>query len=86
MASEESWREAIRLLEEIRDNQRAALEKHDEQLTHAREQLARSKSQIEESIGLQRQAIAKQRAVFVIALPAIAICIGLIGFLVFRYF
>ena len=86
MASDESLREAIHLLEEIRDNQRVALAKHDEHIALVREQLARSKGQIEESIGLQRQAMQKQRAVFVFVLPAIAVCIAAIGYLIVRYF
>jgi hypothetical protein len=77
--------EVIRLLTEIRDNQREALRRQDEHLEIAKLQLDRSKSQISESINLQREAIAKARTVTRIALPGILFCIGLIAYLMVKY-
>lgn len=74
------------LLVEIRDNQRVALQKQEEQLAIAREQIERAKHQIEESIGLQRQAIDRVKGITRIAVPGILCCIALIIYLVARYF
>jgi hypothetical protein len=49
----------LRLLTEIRDNQRLSLQRQEEHLAIAREQIERSRAQVEESIRLQRQAIDK---------------------------
>lgn len=78
--------EVTKLLTEIRDNQREALRRQDEHLQIARQQLDRSKSQISESIGLQREAIAKAKTVTRIALPAILLCLALIAYLIVKYF
>lgn len=48
--------------------------------------MERAKKQIEESIGLQRQAIEKTRLVMRIAVPGIVLCIAAILYLVIRYF
>ena len=45
------------LLVEIRDNQRLALQRQEEQLAVAKEQLERARTQVQESIDLQRQAV-----------------------------
>ena len=74
------------LLIEIRDNQQLSIGKQDEHIALAQQHLERTKSQIEESIGLQREAIAKQRSVTRIAIPAILLCILAIIYLVVRYF
>lgn len=74
------------LLVEIRDNQRLALRKQEEQLAIAREQIERSKKQIEESIGLQRQAIDRVKGITRIAIPGILCCFALIIYLLIRYF
>lgn len=74
------------LLLEIRDNQRTGLEQQAEQVALAREQADRAKRQIEESLALQREAIAKQRTIMRLAVPGIALCMAAILYLVFRYF
>ena len=74
------------ILNEMRDNQKLALEQQATQVAMAREQLDRAKTQIEESLALQRDAVARQRTIGRIALPAILLCIGLIGYLIVRYF
>ena len=78
--------EVVALLTEIRDDQRRMIANQERQLAIAGEQLERTRLQVEESIGLQREAIAKQRLVTRIALPGILACIAAIAWLVFRYF
>ncbi len=73
------------LLIDIRDNQRLSLEKQDEHIALAQQQIDRAKVQVEESISLQREAIAKQKSITRIAFPGIVLCIGLIIYLILRY-
>ena len=77
--ADDPQREQIELLREIRDAlrlQRALIE----------EQLARSRASVEESIGLQRTALQRQRQVTAIAVPGILACLLAIGYLIWRYF
>jgi hypothetical protein len=73
------------LLKEIRDNQRLALQRQEEYLAIAREQMDRSRGQVQESIELQRQAIRRAKSVTRIAIPGIAVCIALIIYLMVKY-
>lgn len=77
--ADDPQREQIELLREIRDTLKA-------QRGLIEEQLARSRRTMDESIGLQRTALARQRQVTLIAVPGILACILAIGYLVFRYF
>lgn len=72
-------REQLELLREIRDTLKA-------QRALVEQQLARSRQSVEESIGLQRTALARQRQITLIAVPGILACLLAIGYLVFRYF
>jgi hypothetical protein len=74
------------LLIEIRDNQRLSLQRQEEHLAIAREQIERSRNQVEESIALQRQAVARVKRISLVALPGIALCVLLIVYLLVRYF
>jgi len=77
--SDDLQREQLQVLKEIRDTlqaQRALVE----------EQLARSRASVEESIGLQKTALQRQRQVTMVAVPGIIACILAIAYLVFRYF
>ena len=73
------------LLIEIRDNQRLSLQKQEEHLSVAREQIDRARRQVQDSIELQRQAIDRVKRVSRIAVPGIIICVVLIVYLVARY-
>ena len=73
------------ILTEIRDNQRESLRRQEEHLDIARQQLERAKTQISESIDLQREAIARARTVGRIALPGILLCVALIVYLIVKY-
>ena len=74
------------LLIEIRDNQQLSLGKQEEQIALAQQHLDRARAQVEESIGLQREAMAKQRTITRIAIPGILLCTAAIIYLVVRYF
>ena len=78
--------EIKQILTEIRDNQRWCLQRQEEHLEIAREQLDRAKSQISESINLQREAIDRARMLSRVALPAVLLCIALIVYLIVKYF
>lgn len=73
------------LLIEIRDNQRLGLQRQEEQLAIAREQLERARSQVAESIELQKQAVDRFKTVSRIAIPGIVLCVALIIYLIARY-
>jgi len=77
--ADEPQREQLELLREIRDTLHA-------QRALAEELLARSRAQVEESIALQRTALARQKQVTWIAVPGILACIAAIAYLVLRYF
>ena len=77
--------EIKQLLTEIRDNQILALQRQQEQLDLSRQQVEREKTQIAESIELQKLAMAQFKSISIIAIPGILLCIGLILYLVIRY-
>jgi hypothetical protein len=78
--------EIVRLLEEIRDHQKLSLQRQDEHLAIAKEQTERSRKQVEESVALQREAIARFKNITRIVLPVLLLCIALILYLLIRYF
>ena len=77
--ADDPQREQIELLREIRDTLKA-------QRGLVEEQLARSRQSMDESLGLQRTALARQRQITLIAVPGILACILAIGYLIWRYF
>ena len=77
--ADDPQREQLELLREIRDTLKA-------QRGLIEQQLARSRQTMEESLGLQRTALARQRQVTWVAVPGILACILAIGYLVWRYF
>ena len=84
--SERRDEEMLAVLREIRDGQRQVLQAMAEQRALAERQLENSRRVVDESVGLQRQALARQRSITLIAVPGILFCIGAILYLVFRYF
>ncbi|MEO0996179.1 MAG: hypothetical protein AAFX58_01555 [Pseudomonadota bacterium] len=74
------------LLTKIEANQRRALDLAEEHVTLARSEVERARGQVEASIGLQKEALARQRTVTLVAFPGILFCIGAILYLVIRYF
>lgn len=83
---EHQQNETLATLREIRDGQRQIIELLSAHRALAEEQLMRSRETIAESVGLQRLALQRQRAITLIAVPAILACIAAIAYLVFRYF
>jgi hypothetical protein len=77
--SDELQREQLEILRDIRDSLKA-------QRALVEEQLARSRTSVEESIGLQKTALRRQRQITLIAVPGILACIAAIAYLVIRYF
>jgi len=77
--ADDPQREQIELLREIRDTLKA-------QRGLIEQQLVRSRQTMEESLGLQRTALARQRQITLIAVPGILACILAIGYLIWRYF
>ena len=86
MTTDDYQREQVELLREIRDRQREAVEVLKQQRAVVEEQLKRSKESVEESIGLQKTALQRQRTVTLVAVPGIIACILAIAYLVIRYF
>ena len=76
----------LQLLREIRDGQQKMIELMTAQQALAEEQIMRSRDSIEESVGLQRLALQRQRTITLVAVPGILVCIAAIGYLVLRYF
>lgn len=78
--------EILATLREIRDGQRELLDQIKAQRALAEEQMRQSRERVEESMGLQREALRRQRTITVVALPALLGCIAAIAWLVLRYF
>lgn len=83
--SDES-QQILSALREIRDGQREIISHLAAQRELAEQQLQRSRTTIEESVGLQREALRRQRTITLVALPGILACIAAILYLVWRYF
>ena len=86
MSDEQYRHESLSVLREIRDTQREILAQLGAQRALAEEQVRRSRETVEDSIGLQRLALQRQRSITLIAVPGILACIAAIGYLVLRYF
>jgi len=75
----------IELLKRIEQNQEAALQTQKEHLALAQAQLERSNQRVNESIELQRVAVARQAEVRNIALPLILVLLLLLGYLLVKW-
>jgi hypothetical protein len=78
--------EIVALLTEIRDNQQLSLQRQEEHLAVAKQQIERSRAQVEQSIELQKAAIDRIKKISRIAFPAILFCVALVVYLLVRYF
>ena len=78
--------EIKQLLTDIRDKQKLALKRQEEHLELTRIQVDRAGSQVKESIALQKEAMDRFKRVGRIVFPLILLCIGLIIYLILRYF
>ena len=75
----------LELLGRIEENQRKGLEAQQLHLQIAQAQLDRSNKTIQESIELQRTAVARQGQVTRIVLPLIAVLLALLAYLLVKY-
>jgi len=81
----EQHAEIIELLKRIERNQEKALQAQEKHLALAQAQLERSNQSINESIDLQRVAVARQTQVRNIALPLILVLLLLLGYLLIKW-
>ena len=84
--SQETEQQILDALRDIRDGQREIIAHLSAQRTLAEEQLKKSRASVEESVGLQREALRRQKTITLIAVPGILACIAAIVYLVVRYF
>ncbi|HEX9686806.1 MAG TPA: hypothetical protein VGA25_13250 [Burkholderiales bacterium] len=84
--SQEAEERILSALHEIRDGQREIISHLTAQRALAEDQLQRSRASVQESIGLQREALRRQKTITLVAVPGILACIGAIAYLVLRYF
>lgn len=82
----ETEQQILATLKEIRDGQREIIGHLLAQRSLAEEQLRKSRASVEESVGLQREALRRQRTITLVAVPGILACIAAIAYLVLRYF
>jgi hypothetical protein len=75
----------LELLGRIEENQRKALEAQQQHLQIAQAQLDRSNKTIQESIELQRTAVARQGQITKIVLPLVAVLLALLAYLLIKY-
>jgi len=75
----------ISLLTRIEENQRMSLETQERHLALAQAQLDRSNQTIQESIELQRTAVARQKQALWVALPLVGVLVLLLVYLLIRY-
>jgi len=75
----------ISLLTSMEENQRKALEAQEKHLALAQAQLDRSNQTIQESIELQRVAVARQRQALWLVLPLVGVLLLLLAYLLLKY-
>jgi hypothetical protein len=84
--SQDTEQQILDTLREIRDGQRDVLSHLAAQRALTEEQIRKSGERIDESVGLQRLALKRQKTITLIAVPGILACIAAIAYLVLRYF
>ncbi len=84
--NQETEQKMLGVLREIREGQREALTAMEEHRSLVKEQIQISRSNVKESVDLQRLALKRQRVITIIAVPGILACIALIAYLIVRYF
>jgi hypothetical protein len=82
--TDQAEREVVELLRRIEANQRQALASQQEQVALAKAQYERSERTIQESVELQRIAVARQSQIRNLVLPVVALLVVLLVWLLFR--
>ena len=77
--------EALGLLRQIEQNQQRGLAMQAEQIAMVREQMARTEARVQESIALQKVAVAKQSKALNVLMPIIVVALLYVGYLMFRH-
>jgi len=75
----------VALLTRIEENQHKALDAQEKHLALAQAQLDRSNQTIQESIELQRTAVARQKQALWVVIPLVGILLLLLVYLLFKY-
>ena len=83
--TDQAEREMIELLRRIEANQREAIAAQQEHLALARAQFERSERTINESVELQRVAVARQSQIRNLTLPVVGLLVVLLVWLLFRW-
>jgi len=83
--TDQADREIVELLRRIESNQREALAAQQEHLALARAQFERSERTINESVELQRVAVARQSQIRNVTLPVVGLLVVLLVWLLFRW-
>ena len=83
--TDQGEREMIDLLRRIEANQREAIAAQQEHLALARAQFERSERTINESVELQRVAVARQSQIRNLTLPIVGLLVVLLVWLLFRW-
>ena len=82
MAADE---EALAILRRIEQNQLRALELQAEQLALVKAQTERTEARVQESIGLQKVANARQARALNLVFPVIVLALVYLGYLIVKY-
>lgn len=77
--------EALSLLRQIERNQQRGLEMQAEQMALVRDQMERTEARVQESIALQKVAVAKQSKALNVLMPIIVVALVYVGYLMFRH-
>ena len=84
--SQDRESQTLDVLKEIRDGQREIIALLTAQRVLAEEQLRKSQERVDESVGLQKEALRRQKSITLFAVPGILACVAAIAYLVLRYF
>jgi hypothetical protein len=84
--SQDTDQHSLDVLREIREGQREIIALLTAQHALAEEQVRKSRARMEESVGLQREALRRQKTITLVAVPGILACIAAIAYLVLKYF
>lgn len=86
MSNQDDSKETIALLREIRDTQAGMAANQERVLELMRQQVRDTRERVAESINLQKVGVARQKQALLGGVPLILICLGLIGYLIWRFF
>lgn len=77
--------EALSILKRMEQNQTRSIEMQAEQLALVKDQMARTEATVQQSIALQKQAVAKQTKALNLVLPILLGALLYVAYLIFRH-